>query len=50
MSASKICKLSGLSLKKLTNISGVCPQTLINWHHNKPKLFALVVAGAANLK
>jgi hypothetical protein len=37
-------------LKSLTEVSiqtGVSLQTLINWHENKPRLFAVVLAGCA---
>ena len=47
MKPSEQCKEAGLkSLAELVEISGVSEQTLINWHKNKPKLFAVVVAGA----
>lgn len=51
MTPSEQCKAAGLkSLAELVRISGVSEQTLINWHKNKPKLFAVVVAGAVSIK
>jgi len=51
MTPSEQCKQAGLkSLAELVRMSDVSEQTLINWHKNKPKLFALVVAGAAAIK
>lgn len=48
MTPSEQCKAAGLkSLAELSRISEVSIQTLINWHRDKPKLFAVVVAGAA---
>lgn len=55
MTASKQAKAAGL--KSLAQVSEMCGikengqpvvsvTTLHNWHKNKPKLFALVVAGA----
>lgn len=50
MTPSEQCKAAGLnSLAQLSRISGVSVQTLINWHRNKPRLFAVVVAGAVVL-
>lgn len=47
MKASEHCKQAGLkSLKQLSDLTHTSPQTLINWHKNKPELFAVVVAGA----
>ena len=47
MTPSQQCKAAGLkSLAELVKISEVSEQTLINWHHDKPKLFKLVLAGA----
>ena len=47
MKPSEQCKEAGLkSLAHLVEISGVSEQTLINWHKNKKRLFAVVVAGA----
>ena len=49
MTPSQQCKAAGLkSLTELSTISKVSPQTLINWHRDKPTLFALVIAGAVN--
>ena len=48
MTPSQQCKAAGLkSLAELVKISDVSEQTLINWHRDKPKLFKLVLAGAA---
>lgn len=50
MTPSEQCKAAGLnSLAQLSRISGVSVQTLINWHRNKPMLFAAVVDGAVVL-
>jgi len=51
MTASKQAKQAGLkSLSELSEITGTSPQTLINWYNNKPKLFAVVVAGSVAIK
>ena len=51
MTPSEQCKAAGLkSLAELAQISGVSVQTLINWHRDKPALFATVVAGAVVIK
>jgi hypothetical protein len=51
MTPSEQCKTAGLkSLAELAKISGVSVQTLINWHRDKPALFAVVVAGAVVIK
>ena len=51
MTPSEQCKEAGLkSLAELVRISEVSEQTLINWHKNKPTLFAVVVAGAVVIK
>ena len=51
MTASEQAKAAGLkSLAELAKISGVSVQTLINWHKDKPALFATVVAGAVVIK
>lgn len=48
MTASETAKAAGLaSLKELAEMSKQSPQTLTNWHNNKPELFDLVVKGAA---
>jgi hypothetical protein len=40
------CHAAGLkSLAEVARITGVGRQTLINWHKNKPLLFAIVLAG-----
>ena len=51
MTPSEQCKAAGLkSLAELVRIIGVSEQTLINWHRNKPRLFACVIAGAVVIK
>lgn len=35
------------SLKEVSIMTGVSEQTLINWHKNKPQLFAIVLTGCA---
>ena len=51
MTPSEQCKAAGLkSLAELSKISGVSVQTLINWHKDKPTLFATVVDGAVVIK
>ncbi|AIM40777.1 hypothetical protein PR08_gp20 [Idiomarinaceae phage Phi1M2-2] len=35
------------SLAQVVETSGQSIQTLINWHHNKPKLFEVVCLGVA---
>ena len=48
---SQQCKQAGLkSLAELVDTTATSEQTLINWHRNKPKLFAVVIAGAVALK
>ena len=51
MKPSEQCKNAGLeSLAELVEISWASEQTLINWHKNKPDLFAVVIAGAKAIK
>lgn len=51
MTPSQQCKQAGLkSLAKVVAMSQVSEQTLINWHKNKPQLFAVVIAGCVALK
>jgi hypothetical protein len=51
MTPSQKCKEAGLkSLAELSRITDTSVQTLINWYRDKPKLFAVVVAGAAGMK
>jgi hypothetical protein len=46
LTASQQAKAAGLkSLAVVTQITGVSPQTLINWHKHKPDLFRVVIAG-----
>jgi hypothetical protein len=48
MKPSEQCKKAGLKgLAELVEISGVSEQTLINWSRSKPKLFDVVISGAA---
>lgn len=48
---SEQCKAAGLkSLDQVTQATGVRVQTLINWHKNKPRLFAVVVAGVVAME
>ena len=51
MTPSEQAKAAGLkSLAELAKISGVSVQTLINWHKDKPALFATGVAGAVVIR
>ena len=51
MTASQAAKAAGLkSLGNVTVLSGVSHQTLNNWFNNKPRLFAVVIAGCAALE
>ncbi len=44
--ASKKAKEIGLnSLAQVSELTEQSPQTLINWHKNKPKLFKIVLLG-----
>jgi hypothetical protein len=46
MTPSQQAKDAGLkSLTQVMDKTGVSLQTLTNWHRDKPKLFAVVVAG-----
>jgi len=36
---------AGMKLSEVSELTGVSPQTLANWHKHKPKLFAVVLAG-----
>ncbi len=50
MTASKKAKEAGL--KNLTQVSEMTkqsPQTLINWHKNKPELYEIVLVGCKNM-
>jgi len=48
MTASQQAKAAGLkNLLQVTELTGTRAQTLINWHKNKPDLFAIVLAGCA---
>ena len=47
---SQQAKAAGLkSLTSVSDITGVSLQTLTNWHRDKPKLFAAVLAGCVAL-
>ena len=47
---SQQAKAAGLSsLQAVTTLTGVSPQTLFNWHRDKPQLFAVVLAGCKNM-
>jgi len=51
MTPSEQCKAAGLkNLAELAAISSASTRTLINWHRDKPSLFATVVAGAVVIK
>lgn len=51
MKPSEQCKAAGLkSLKQLSEITGESVQTSNNWSKYKPRLFAVVLAGAVNKK
>ncbi len=46
MTPSQQAKAAGLkNLAAVTQITGVSPQTLTNWHRHKPELFKVVIAG-----
>jgi hypothetical protein len=48
--ASKQAKAVGLrSLAQVSRFTGVSTQTLNNWHSDKPKLFAIVLAGCLEI-
>lgn len=38
-----------MQVKQITELTGVSPQTLNNWRHRKPKLYAAVVRGCEAL-
>ena len=43
---STICKEAGFkSLKEVAKLAKVSPQTLINWHKNRPDVFKALVEG-----
>jgi hypothetical protein len=51
MTPSEQAKQAGLkSLAELAAISSASTRTLINWHRDKPALFATVLAGAVVIK
>lgn len=51
MTPAEQAKASGLkSLTELSKISSASTRTLINWHRDKPVLFATVIAGAVVIK
>lgn len=46
MTPSKQAKELGLkTLTQVSELTGQSPQTLINWFHNKPELFDVVLLG-----
>lgn len=48
MTAAETAKSAGLkSLSEVSELTGVSTQTLNNWHNDKPRLFAIVIAGCA---
>ena len=50
MTPSQQAKEAGLkSLTSVSDITGVSLQTLTNWHRDKPRLFAAVLAGCVAL-
>ena len=51
MKTSEKAKAAGLkSLKELAEMVNKPEMTLRNWHKNNPKLFTIVLAGAAQIK
>lgn len=51
MKPSEQVKSAGLkSLKELSDMTEQSPQTLMNWHSDKPKLFEIVILGAVEKK
>lgn len=45
--AAYAAKAAGLkTLSIVTKHTAICGQTLINWHRNRPELFAVVLEGA----
>jgi len=47
---SQQCKSAGLkSLSEVTEKTNVSPQTLSNWHRDKPELFRVVLYGCVML-
>lgn len=51
MTPSQHAKSSGLkNLAEVCDLTGVSPQTLNNWFSEKPKLFAVVIAGCQAIK
>jgi hypothetical protein len=46
MTAAETAKTAGLkNLTEVSKLTGVSTQTLNNWHNDKPRLFAIVLAG-----
>lgn len=45
---SEICKAHGLTLKRVSQLTGVSTRTLINWSRNRPELFEIIVRGCSN--
>ena len=51
LTAAETAKLAGLkNLTEVSELTGVSPQTLNNWHNDKPRLFKVVIAGCAIVK
>lgn len=51
MTPAEQCKQAGLkSLAELAEITGRSPRTLQHWAVNEPKFFAVVLAGAVEIK
>lgn len=45
--AAQVAKKKGFkSLGEVSEVSGVSRQTLVNWYHNKRRLFDIVMVGA----
>lgn len=50
MTPSQQAKEAGLkSLSQVSEMTGQSRQTLVNWHNNKPELFAVVLAGCVSI-
>ena len=51
MKPSEQAKAAGLKdLNQVAKQTGQSAQTLINWHRNKPELFATIIAGCVALR
>lgn len=50
MTPSQQAKAAGLkSLSEVSELTHTSPQTLANWHKNKPELFNVVLIGCRNI-